>query len=160
MLPASPDAWSGPRAPENRTVSRGTTYTTRKCSTPPPLGSFSQKQPPGRGSIERFFASCEYVCSGFHHEPTCPTNASYTLAAGALTFTSNFTRKPVGVTCGADCADVPASINRDTAPNKYRRVFPTPSITRPSRFPSVRYICRTARCCCTTHGDGMPFEQR
>ena len=33
------------------------------CSTPPPFGSFSQKQPPGRGSIERFFASCEYVCS-------------------------------------------------------------------------------------------------
>src|SRR3954453_16066854 len=100
-LPARPDDCSGPRPPESRKTSPGAMETTRRCSTPPPFGSFSQKQPPGCGSIERFFASCEYVCSGFHHEPPCPIRASYTLATGALTFTSKFTKKPVDVTCGA-----------------------------------------------------------
>ena len=113
----------------------------------------------GRGSIERFFASCEYVCSGFHHEPICATSASYTLATDALAFTSKFTKKPVDVTCGAGRADVPASINRDTAPNRCRRVFPAPNIMRPSQFPSLRCIYRIALCCCTTHGDEMPFER-
>src|SRR5205814_2529190 len=110
--------------------------------------------------MERFFASCEYVCSGFHHEPTCPTSASYTLATGALTFTSNFTRKPFGVTWGADCAGVPPeSIIRASTPNEQRRMIAAPNIMRPSRFPSLRYICRIELCYCTMHGDGMPSEQ-
>src|SRR5262249_30914676 len=133
--------------------------TTRRCSTPPSFGSFSQKQPPGRASIERFFASCEYVCSGFHHEPTCPTSASYTFGFGALTLASSFTRNPFGVTCGADCAAVPESITRVSVPNDNRRITAAPDIMRPSWFPSLRCTRRTALCCCTTHGDGMPFEQ-
>src|SRR4030095_15158572 len=132
---------------------------TRACSIPPPLGSFSQKQPPGRASIERFFASPEYVCSESHHEPTCPTNASYTFAAGALTFTSNFTRNPFGVTWVADCDAVPESITRISAPNERWRMIAEPNIMRPSQFPSFRCICRIALCCCTMHDDGMPFEQ-
>src|SRR5215471_5788475 len=96
---------------------------TRRCSTPPPFVSFSQKQPPARGSIERFFASCEYVCSGFHHEPTCPTRASYTFAGGAFTLTSNFPRHPFGVTWGADCAGVLASVIRARVPNEHRRMI-------------------------------------
>src|SRR4030095_16435450 len=132
---------------------------TRACSIPPPLGSFSQKQPPGRASIERFFASPEYVCSESHHEPICPTRASYTFAAGALTLTSNFTRNPLGVTCGADCAGAAESITRTSAPNEHRRMIAAPNIMRPLRFPSPRCICRTALYCYTMHGDEMPFEQ-
>src|SRR5262252_1245344 len=107
--------------------------------------------------MERFFASCEYVCSGFHHEPICPMSASYTFAAGALIFASSFTRKPVGVTCGAECADVPTRISRDTTPNKYRRMLSEPKIMRPSRFPYPHCIRQSALYCYTTHGGGTPF---
>src|ERR1051325_3736289 len=127
---------------------------------PPPLGSFSQKQPSGRGSIERFFASCEYVCSGFHHEPTCATRASYTLAGGALMLTSNFTRNPLGPISGADSTGNPGNIASAIAPNEQRRVIDAAGIMPPSRFPSLRCICRTALCCCTRHGDETPFVPR
>src|SRR5262249_47770929 len=63
-------------------------------------------------------------CSGFHHKPICSTNASYTLAAGAWIFVSSFTRKPVGVTCGADCADVLANTSRAVVNKKRWRMFP------------------------------------
>src|SRR5215472_3735589 len=131
---------------------------TRRCSTPPPFGSFSQKQPPGRGSIERFFASCEYVCSGLHHEPTCPTSVSYTFAFGALTVASRFTRKPVGVICGVDCAAAVGS--RANAPNKYRRMLSAPSIRPPSRFSSLQCICRSAPYCCTRRDDETPVARQ
>src|SRR5262249_20484778 len=70
--------------------------------------------------------SCEYVWSGFHHEPICPTSASYTFAAGAFMFASSFTTKPVGVTCGADRPNPAANTSTAVAPNKDRRIIPAP----------------------------------
>src|SRR4029450_10460389 len=132
---------------------------TRACSIPPPLDNFSQKQPPGRASIERFFASPEYVCCESHHEPICPMRASYTFAAGALTLTSNFSKNPFWLTCGVDCAVIPESTTRASVPNEHRRMIAAPGITQLSRFPSLRYISRIALCCYTMHGDGTLFER-
>src|SRR5262245_50808241 len=40
-----------------------------------------------------------------------------------------------------------------------RRFADSSTAKRPSRFPFLRCIRRTALCCCTTHDDGTPFEQ-
>ena len=55
---------------------------------------------------------------------------------------------------------VPASlsITKASVPNEHRRTIAAPNIMRLSRFPSLRCICQTALCCCTTHDDGMLFE--
>lgn len=56
MLPASPDPCNGPSPPFIRRTVLGDANTTVMCETPPPFASFSQKQPPGRASIDKFAA--------------------------------------------------------------------------------------------------------
>ncbi len=48
----------------------GVKYTSSRWRTPPPPGSFSQKQPMGFSSMLKLWASPEKVCSGFHQSPT------------------------------------------------------------------------------------------
>jgi hypothetical protein len=50
---------------------------TRPCSTEPPGGTASQKQPPARGSIVMFPALPDQLCSGSHQE------AGFTIIAQA-----------------------------------------------------------------------------
>src|SRR2546430_9741137 len=67
------------------------------CSTPPPSGNRSQKQPPAFASTERLRASREKVCIGSHQPPTPSVSAVYTVAGGALIAAVFRTRKPAAV---------------------------------------------------------------
>src|SRR5688572_2817162 len=93
MLPLTPSSCNGPSAVSSRSSAPGLTLTTRPCSTPPPFGSFSQKQPPGCAAIDMFLASPLNVWSLLHHEPTS-TSARKTRSPGAATCTVVFTVNP------------------------------------------------------------------
>ena len=68
IAPLAASPWSGPSPPARRSCLPGSAYTTVMCCTEP-FGSFSQKQPPARGSRERFAAWPAQVWLPSHHEP-------------------------------------------------------------------------------------------
>ena len=95
MLPVTASVPSGPSPPDKCRVLGASTKVTVMCWTLP-AGRVSQKQPPARGSSERFDAWPDHVCAGSHHDPIC-RSARYTFAGGALTSIAILMEKPAGV---------------------------------------------------------------
>src|SRR5262245_47160979 len=102
------------------------------CSTPPPSGSRSQKQPPGLASSERWRASWEKVCAGSHQPPTRAVSAAYTFAGDAWFVAVVRTTKPVAVVSTTSPRNGPARIaNRIAKVTTFARI--TRFLSNPSR---------------------------
>src|SRR3954468_24067935 len=132
IAPSTAAFTNGPRPPLSVMCLLGATKATVRWSTPPPPGSVSQKQPPGRASRRRFDALPENVCSPLHHLSTW-RNDCQTFSGAAAMLAVCFTWREDGEeSTTAACAAVAVEIKTMNVAAR-ARLMPRTLSPRPGR---------------------------